>query len=86
MYLGANSISCLKAYLDGWTIRNPNDITDGYLLDEFGEWIENRFNKGGTQSFVKIILFYSSDECSALKRFFELFDEFLIEYDKRVIT
>lgn len=42
----------------------------------FQEWIEQRFNQANTQSWTKIILFYSEDESSALERFFELLDEF----------
>ena len=79
MYIGSNSISCFKAYLDGWSFREPNGITDNIILDNFQEWIENRYTHSGTQSFAKIILFNSQDECSALALFFKLFDEFLLE-------
>jgi hypothetical protein len=83
MYLGCNSISCLKAFLDGWSFREPDGISDNKFLDDFQLWIEKRFVHGGTQSFAKIILFYSQDECSALTSFFKLFDEFVLQYDQR---
>lgn len=80
MYLGANSISCLKAYLDGWYFRDMEGVDDVELMNAFQDWIVNRFSVKGTQSYARVILFYSQDECSALKTFFELFDSFLIEH------
>jgi len=80
MYLGTNSISCLKAFLDGWYFRDEEGVDDVELMNAFQTWIVNRFSVKGTQSYARIILFYSQDECSALKTFFELFDSFLIEH------
>jgi len=82
MYLGANSISCLKAYLDGWYFRDVEGIDDIEIMNSFQTWIEKRFSINGVQSYARIILFYSQDECSALRTFFELFDSFLMEYQK----
>jgi|SRR5689334_4096517 hypothetical protein len=83
MYLSANSISCLKAYLDGWYFRDMEGVDDAGLMDAFQTWIVERFSVRGSQSYARIILFYSQDECSALKTFFELFDSFLIEYYRK---
>jgi hypothetical protein len=80
MYLGANSISCLKAFIDGWHFRDEGGVDDVELMNAFQTWIVNRFSVKGTQSYARIILFYSQDECSALTTFFELFDFFLIEH------
>lgn len=77
MYISCNTISCLKAYIDGWMHRDLNNITDMELFDEFQDWVVKKFNVRGSQSFAQIILFYSLDEYAALKQFFELFDEFL---------
>jgi hypothetical protein len=82
MYLGANSISCLKAFLDGWYLRDEEGVHDTELFNDFIKWIEKRFSVKGNQGYAKIILFYSQDECSALKTFFELFDTFLLEQPK----
>ena len=46
-------------------------------FENFQEWIEGKFNLPDTQSWAKIILFYSADERDALERFFELFEEFV---------
>lgn len=77
MYITCNTISCLKAYLDGWYHRDPASVVDAQLMNDFQEWIEGKFVNAGTQSYSQIILFYSSDEYSALKQFFKLFDDFL---------
>lgn len=79
MYITCSTISCLKAFLDGWYFRDPEGVVDTQLMSDFQEWIEKRFVNAGTQSYAQIILFYSADEYIALKQFFELFDEFLAE-------
>jgi hypothetical protein len=43
----------------------------------FPDWIQKRFGIDSTQSWSKIIIFYSEDERAALDKFFELWDEFL---------
>jgi hypothetical protein len=35
-------------------------------FEEFQDWIEKRFNQPSTQSWTKIILFFSEDESDAL--------------------
>lgn len=77
MYLGCNSISCLKAFIDGWYFRDMETVSDVHIMGNFHDWIEERLIKAGTQGWHRIILFYSQDECDALKTFFKLFDEFL---------
>ncbi len=81
LYLGNNSISHLQVFLDGYTFARrelkvpiSNEEAD---FEDFQEWVEQKFNLPDTQSWAKIILFYSADERDALKRFFELFDEFV---------
>ena len=81
LYLGKESISHLQVFLDGYTFARrelkvpvSNEEAD---FENFQEWIEGKFNLPDTQSWAKIILFYSADERDALERFFELFDEFV---------
>jgi len=81
LYLGNKSISHLQVFLDGYTFARrelkvpiSNEEAD---FEDFQEWIEGKFNLPDTQSWAKIILFYSADERDALERFFELFDEFV---------
>ena len=81
LYLGKESISNLQVFLDGYTFARrelkvpiSNEEED---FEDFQEWIEKKYNLQDTQSWTKIILFYSVDERDALERFFELFDEFV---------
>lgn len=82
MYLGKNYISCLRAFIDGWYLREPDKVTDGYLMADFQEWIEKKYNVKTTQGWANIILFYSQDETSALEKFFVEFDLFCEECHK----
>jgi hypothetical protein len=79
-YPGCNYISCLKAYLNGWYHRRPDDVSDLEIMSHFRVWLGNRYSiTNETQGWCSIILFYSRDECDALSNFFELFNEFLEE-------
>lgn len=81
LYLGKRSLSHLHVFIDGYTFARRQlgiPVTEQETkFEEFQEWIENRFNQADTQSWSRIILFYSEDEADALKRFFDLFEEFL---------
>lgn len=81
LYLGKRSLSHLQVFLDGYTFARRQlgvSITEQEQeFDDFQEWIEQRFNQPSTQSWTRIILFYSEDEADALNRFFELFEDFL---------
>jgi hypothetical protein len=81
LYLGKQSLSHLHVFLDGYTFARRQlgiPLTEQETkFEEFQEWIENRFNQADTQSWSRIILFYSEDESEALNRFFDLFEEFL---------
>ncbi|MGL5061222.1 MAG: hypothetical protein ACRC62_14715 [Microcoleus sp.] len=80
LYLGKKSLSHLHVFLDGYTFARRQlgiPLTEQEKqFEDFQEWIENRFNQADTQSWSRIILFYSEDEADALNRFFELFEEF----------
>lgn len=81
LYLGNRSLSHLHVFLDGYTFARRQlgiPVTEQETkFEEFQEWIENRFNQADTQSWSRIILFYSEDEADALNRFFDLFEEFV---------
>jgi len=81
LYLGKQSLSHLNVFLDGYTFARRQlgiPLTEEEKkFEDFQEWIENRFNQADTQSWSRIILFYSEDEADALKRFFDLFEEFV---------
>lgn len=82
MYLGSCYISCLKSYLDGWSARDFDSISDAQLMSDFQDWIVGKFKVKTSHSWNSIILFYSQDESAALNDFFDLFDEFLSERDR----
>ncbi|MEG4283324.1 hypothetical protein QUB68_09365 [Microcoleus sp. A006_D1] len=81
LYLGNRSLSHLHVFLDGYTFARRQlgiPLTEEEKkFEDFQEWIEIRFNQADTQSWSRIILFYSEDEADALKRFFDLFEEFV---------
>jgi len=81
LYLGKRSLSHLHIFLDGYTFARRQlgiPVTEQETkFEEFQEWIENRFNQVDTQSWSRIILFSAEDEADALKRFFDLFEEFV---------
>ena len=81
VYIGKRSISCLKAFITGWYLRNPDEVEDSEILDKFQEWIQNKYHIY-SHSWNEIILFYSQDECDALDTFFKEFETFLEEQKK----
>ena len=82
MYLSSNYISCLKAFLDGWYIRDPDNVSDAHMMAEFQDWIEKRYKTKTSNSWSRIILFHSQDESDALDKFFDDYEEFYFEYEK----
>lgn len=81
MYIGRNSISSLKAFLDGWYLRSPDTISDIEVMGEFQDWVCKKY-KIDTHSWDHILLFYSFDEYNALQEFFKQFELFLSERKK----
>ncbi len=75
MYIGRNSISCLKAFIDGWAFRDPANIVDESALGDFQDWIVDKYNITTAHSWCDIILFHSQDEADALSNFFVEFDD-----------
>jgi hypothetical protein len=81
LYLGKRSICSLPAFLDGYTCACHQlgiPVTEQEQeFAEFQDWIEKKINQPSTQSWARIILFYSEDESQALDTFFQLFEDFL---------
>ncbi|NET59955.1 MAG: hypothetical protein F6K47_28550 [Symploca sp. SIO2E6] len=80
MYLGQPSIVHLRTFLAGYffarhQLGEPETAQEKHF-DNFQPWIQKKFKITSSQSWDKIILFFSQDEHQALKQFFELFDEF----------
>jgi hypothetical protein len=80
MYLGTNSITNLDMVLRGYSLAR-RDIGLAPTEQErdfvgFQSWIQEKYGFKSNQSWAKIILFESMDEQEALKKFFELFEEY----------
>ncbi len=76
MYIGRNSISCLKSFLDGWYLRNPEEVVDGIFMEQFQIVIERKYEAKSSKSWSDILLYNSQDESKALELFFKEFDEY----------
>ena len=80
MYLGQPSISHLRTFLAGYffarhQLETPETDQEKHFSN-FQTWIQQKFKITSSQSWDKIILFFSQDEYRALEQFFELFDEY----------
>ena len=90
LYIGKNSIFNLHAFLDGYYFaRRELNIPLTEQEEEFQHfltWIREKFNIETGQLWSSIILFHSSDESNAIKRFFSLFDEFILIHQNQILT
>ncbi|BAZ12119.1 hypothetical protein NIES4071_39470 [Calothrix sp. NIES-4071] len=81
MYLGKPAISNLRSCIAGYILARRElgiaQTEQEKNFTEFQSWVQEKFNITSSQSWDKIILFYSEDERKALDRFFELFNEYL---------
>ena len=79
-YIGRNSILALEAFIQGWQIGHAsNEFTDFGQVRDFQDWVSNKYNIKSTQSWSRIILFFSQDEYDALNNFFQLYNTWLVE-------
>jgi|GEM_PF-660310 hypothetical protein len=90
MFLGTSSITRLDMVLRGYTLARREvglDPTEEELeFEGFEAWIQGKYEIKLNQSWSKIILFYSIDEHEALKRFFELYEEYKNHYQSLAMT
>ena len=80
MYLGQPSISHLRTFLAGYffarhQLEQPETDQEKHF-SEFQTWVQQRFKVTSSQSWDKVILFFSQDDQKALEQFFELLEEF----------
>ncbi len=87
MYLGATSLIRLAAFLRGYdlAVEKVGGGTRDPVLPAFRDWIHQRF-QSSQRSWEETILLHSADEADAVKRFWELLDEFLRERQKNTAT
>jgi len=80
MYLGQPSITHLQSFLAGYFVARHQlgeaETDQEKHFANFDTWIQEKFKIKSSQSWDKIILFFSQDERQALDLFFELFNEF----------
>lgn len=78
MYLGVPSIIRLGSFLRGYDLaleKIGGGAADPFL-PAFRDWIHQRF-QNSQRSWEETILLHSANEAEAMKRFWELLDEFL---------
>lgn len=83
MYVGSSSIVRLAAFLRGYELamqRYGSGIVDPFL-PAFRDWIHQRF-QSSQHSWEDTILLHSADEADAVRRFWELLDEFVKEHQQ----
>lgn len=83
MYVGASTVVRLAAFLRGYELameRFGGSAVDPFL-PRFRDWIHQRF-QSSQHSWEDTILLHSTDEADAVKRFWELFDEFVKEHQQ----
>ena len=76
-FIGKNSIFCLESFLFGVTFVKKWD--DEEILKDFQKWIAKEYRIKTSHSWSSILNFYSSNEYTALEKFFNEFDKFLKE-------
>jgi hypothetical protein len=70
LFLGANSVTRLRLYFEGYTaaLRDANVPFDDQDLRNFFKWVENKFDFGGSYSWANIAIFVSfGDENRAIE-------------------
>lgn len=80
MYLGTYSIFNFESFWYGYCYaKYPLDAAWGEEEEEFDsflKWIPQRYGVTSSQSWARILFFYSGDERHALSRVFDLFREY----------
>jgi len=80
MFLGAKTLTRLRAYLDGYTLGASDcgqDATRSFQPQHFSNWLRAKYRFAADCRWERIILFLRNfEEGEALKLFFELFDEY----------
>jgi hypothetical protein len=83
MYIGRSSLSCLRAFIDGWSFAHEGRVDDATVLHEFQGWVARKCGVKEDFAWDRVILFVTLDEPVALTTFFEWFDEFLADKQRQ---
>lgn len=90
LYIGRPSVGELFMFLAGYKAAKlemgvkPTE-EELRFYREFQPWLQKRFSLTTTNSWAKIIQFYSKNDQEAFERFFELSNEFRSLHNKSVI-
>lgn len=76
MYIGERSIDCLRAFLEGWMIARSPSREDSEFMMGFQEWIQSQYDVHTSQSWARIIAFYTPDQAAALDKALDLLTEY----------
>lgn len=77
MYLGANSLKRLYAYLSGYRQYEKDfSLTQPSCLDGFSEYVRSRYQAGEKCSWAEAIRFSSTSDADALDRFYQEWERF----------
>jgi hypothetical protein len=80
VYVGETSLPLLAAFLRGcdFAIHRLLPSRDDLLLEEFRDWVQARFHRSDV-GWEHLIQMHSADDLAAVRRFWELLDQFLKE-------
>ena len=87
MYVGESSLTKLAAFLRGFdhAIHQIRPEEDDRFLEQFRDWIHHRFQTT-RHSWEDTIMLQSKNEADAVKRFWELFDEYVKKREESAVT
>ena len=82
MYIGTPSLTRLAAFLRGYeqALQTHGISAANEFLPDFRDWIHKRFGSS-QRSWEETIVLHSADEAEAMKRFWELLDEYLEDHE-----
>lgn len=77
MYLGKKSIILLEAFINGYLDREK-EIDNNYIpsFSYFANYVKEYYDNQISNSWAKIILFYSADDEEAFDIFYNILDDF----------
>jgi hypothetical protein len=77
--IGTANVTSLAGFLAGFAFGRAGSggEEDQQFLAAFNEWVHAKYKITSTQSWDKIIEFFSPDAASAFGQFWQLYDEFL---------
>ncbi|MEH2441074.1 hypothetical protein [Nostoc sp.] len=83
IYIDKPSITCLDFFVGGYLsqLSNLGLTPEGYPMEGFNEWMQEREKINTTQSWVGILIFSCGSDRNAFYSFFELFEKFIKQKD-----